>query len=70
VERPTVEGHGEVEEGKQKRHVGDLLADGRCSSTVLDYLHVGRTALPVEENWDSEDEAEKAVAVEGKEQAK
>jgi len=32
---------------------------------VLGFLlstHVGRTGLSVEENWDSEDEAEKAVA--------
>ena len=53
------------EEGKLKWRVGDLLADRRCSPAVLDFLrstHVERTALPVEENWDSEDEAEEAVA--------
>ena len=39
----------------------DLLADERCSPAVLDFLRstqVGRAAPPVEENWDSEDEAE------------
>ena len=47
--------------GKQKWRVGDLLVDERCSPAVLDFLrstHVGRTAPPVEENWDSEEEAE------------
>jgi len=47
----------ETKKGKQKWPVGDLLADDRCSPTVLDFLrstHVGRTASPVEENWDSE----------------
>jgi len=42
--------------------VGDLLAD-ECSPAVLDFLrstHVGRAAPPVEENWNSEDEAEEA----------
>ena len=46
--------------GKQKWRVGDLLADERCSPAVLDFLrstHVKRTAPPVEENWDSEEEA-------------
>ena len=47
--------------GNQKWRVGDLLADERCSPAVLDFLrstHVGRTVPPVEENWDSEEEAE------------
>jgi len=47
--------------GKQKWRVGDLLADERRSLAVLDLLrstHVGRTAPPVEGNWDSEEEAE------------
>jgi len=51
--------------GKQKWRVGDLLADERCSPAVLDFLrstHVGRAAPPVEENWDSEDEAEELEA--------
>ena len=42
--------------------MGDLLADGRYSPAVLDFLrntHVGRTAPPVEA---SEDEAEEAGA--------
>ena len=41
--------------------MGGLLADERCSPAVLDFLrstHVGRTAPPVEENCDSEEEAE------------
>ena len=41
--------------------MGDLLVDERCSPAFLDLLrstHVGRTAPPVEANWDSEDEAE------------
>jgi len=45
--------------------VRDLLADERCSPAVLDFLrstHVGRVAPPVEENWNSEDEAEEAEA--------
>ena len=44
-----------MKRGKQKWRVGDLLADERCSLAVLDFLrstHVGRTAPPVEENWD------------------
>jgi len=44
--------------------VGDLLAD-ESSPAVLDFLgstHVGRTAPPVEGNWDREDEAEEAEA--------
>ena len=47
----------ETKNGKQKWRVGDLLGDGRCSPAVLDFLrstHVGRTAPPAEENWDSE----------------
>ena len=51
---------------------GDLLADDRCSPAVLDFLrstHVGRTAPPVEENWDSEEEAEEAEMGDGEEQA-
>ena len=58
--------------GKQKWHVGDLLADERCSPAVLDFLrstHVGRTAPPVEENWDSEEEAEVEEMGDGEEQA-
>jgi len=54
-----------TKKGKQKWRVGDLLADERCSPAFLDFLrstHVGRAALPVEENWDSEDEAEEAEA--------
>ena len=38
-----------------------ILADERCSSADLDFLrstYVGRTAPPVDENWDSEEEAE------------
>jgi len=62
----------ETKKGKQKWRVGDLLADDRCSPAVLDFLrstHVGRTAPPVEENLDSEDEAEEAEADEVEEQA-
>jgi len=36
-----------------------------CSAAVLDFLRsppVGRTAPPVEENWNSEDEVEEAEA--------
>jgi len=43
--------------------VGDLLAYERCSPAVLDFLrstHAGRTVPPVEESWDSEEEAEEA----------
>jgi len=46
-----------TKKGKQKWRVGDLLVDERCSLAVLDFLrstHVGRTAPPAEENWDSE----------------
>ena len=56
---------GVTKKGKQKWRVGDLLADERCSPAVLDFLrstHIGRTAPLVEENWDSEDEAEEAEA--------
>jgi len=52
--------------------VGDLLADDRCRTAVLDYLrstHVGRTAPPVEENWDSEEKAEVEEMGHGEEQA-
>jgi len=51
-----------TKKGKQKWRVGDLLADERCSPAVLDLrsTHVERTTPPVEENWDSEDEAERA----------
>jgi len=52
--------------GKQKWRVGDLLADERCSPAVLYFLrstHVGRTAPPVEENWDSEEEQARALLV-------
>ena len=41
------------------------VADERCSPAVLDFLRstrVGGTAPPVEENWDSEDEAEETGA--------
>ena len=50
--------------------MGDLLAEARCSPAVLDFLqstHVGRTAPPVEQNWDSEDEAEEAEEAEADE---
>jgi len=60
--RDVGEGQGGDEEGeKQKWRVGDLLVDERCSPAVLDFLrstHAGRTAPSVEENWDSEEEAE------------
>jgi len=46
-------------EATRRGSVGDLLADGRYSPAVLDFLHVGRTAPPVES---SEDEAEEAGA--------
>jgi len=66
MERPTGrdvgEGQGGDEEGEAEVA---LLADERCSPAVLDFLRstqVGRTAPPVEENWDSEDEAEEAGA--------
>jgi len=53
--------------------LGDLLADERCSPAVLDFLrapmHVGRTTPPVEENWDSEEEAEVEEMGDGGEQA-
>jgi len=52
--------------------VGDLLADERYNSAVLDFLrstYVGRTAPPVEENWDSEEEAEVEEMDDGEEQA-
>jgi len=61
-----------TKKGKQKWRVGDLLADERCSPAVLDFLrsaHVGRAAPPVEENWDSEDEAEEAEVARREEQA-
>jgi len=57
---------------KRKWRVGDLLADERCSLAVLDFMrstHVGRTAPPVEENWDSEEEAEVEEMGDGEEQA-
>jgi len=57
---------------KQMWRVGDLLADERCSPAVLDFLrstHIGRTAPPVEENWDSEEEAEVEEMSDGEEQA-
>jgi len=44
----------------------------RCNPAVLDYLrstHVGRTAPPVEENWDSGEEAEVEEMGDGEEQA-
>ena len=47
----------EAKKGKQNWRVGDLLTDDICSSVVLDFMrstHVGRTAPPVGENWDSE----------------
>jgi len=49
---------------KRKWHVGDLLADERCSPAVLDFLrstYVGRAVPPVDENWDSGDEEEEAA---------
>ena len=52
--------------------MGDLLADERYSPALLDFLrstHAGRAAPPVEGNWDSEDEAEKAEVAEVEEQA-
>jgi len=57
---------------KYKWHVGNPLADERCSPAVLDFLrstHVGRTTAPVEENWDSEEEAEVEEMGDGEEQA-
>jgi len=64
LERPTGrdvgEGQGGDEEGQAEV---DLLADERCSPAALDFLkstHVRRAAPPVEEFWDSEDEAEVA----------
>jgi len=57
---------------KQKWRVDDLLADERCSPAVLDFLrstHVGRTAPPVEDSWDSEEEAEVEEMGGGEEQA-
>jgi len=49
--------------------VGDLLADERCSTAVLEFLrstYVGRAAPLVEENWDSDEEEEqRAVAAAG-----
>ena len=59
------EGQGDGEEGGSKWHVGDQLADERCSPAVLDFLrstHVGRAAPPAEGNWDSGDEVEEAEA--------
>ena len=59
--REVGEGQGGDEEGEVEAARGHLLADERCSPAVLDFLrstYVGRTALPVEENWDSEEEAE------------
>ena len=49
-----------TKQGKQKWRVGDLLANEvqPGGPSHLASTHVGRTALPVEENWDSEDEAE------------
>jgi len=61
-----------TKKGKQKWCVGDLPADERCSPAVLDFLrstHVGRAAPPVEENWDSEGEAEETEVAEVEEQA-
>ena len=66
------EGQGGDEEGEAEERVCDLLADERCSPTVLDFLrstHVGRTAPPVEGNWDSEEEAVVEVMGDGEEQA-
>jgi len=57
---------------KREKQKWRLLADERCSPAVLDFLrrtHVGRTAPPVEENWDSEEEAEVVVMGDGEEQA-
>ena len=55
--------------GKRKWRMVDLLADGRCSPAVLDFLratYVGRAAPPVEVNWDSDEgEEERAVAAAG-----
>jgi len=60
----------ETKVGKQKWRVGDLLADDRCSPAALHLrsTHAGRTAPPVEENWDSEEEAEEEMG-DGEEQA-
>ena len=52
--------------------LGDLLADERCSPAVLEFLrshHVRGTAPSVEENWDSEEEAEVEEMSDGEEQA-
>jgi len=54
-----------VKEATKKGSVGDLLVDEKCSPAALDFsrsTHVGRTAPPVEGNWDSGDEAEEAGA--------
>jgi len=57
---------GATKRRKQKRRVGNLLADERCSPAVLDFLrstYVGRAAPPVEDdNWDSEEEVVVAAA--------
>jgi len=58
-----------TKKGKQKWRVGDLLADEMCSPAVLDSCEAPTSAPPVGENWDSEDEAEKAEVAEVEEQA-
>jgi len=65
------EGQGGDEEGKQKWCVGDLLADDRCSprsQTVCEAPISEGQLQPVEENWDSEEEAEEEIG-DGEEQA-
>jgi len=56
------EGQG-GQRGGSRSGVGDLLVD------FLRSTHVGRTAPPVEENWDSEEEAEVEEMGDGEEQA-
>jgi len=56
----------EMRSGKRKWRVGDLLADERYSPAVLDFLrttYMRRSAPPVEENWDSDEEEEEWVVV-------
>ena len=59
-------GQGGDEEGEAEVASGGPLADERCSPAVPDFLrtaYVGRTAPPVEENWDSDEEEEERVYV-------
>ena len=56
--RDVGEGQGGDEEGEAEVARGRLLADERCSLDFLRSTHIGRTAPPVEENWDSEEVAQ------------